>query len=140
MRKKHRDWFHENNQKRAHIISEGNKAHKNFLSRPCKANKQRYKYLQREVQLTTRILQNTWWEQQARDMQACADEGRVQNFYEGIKRVSGPISGNTCPIKDTDGTKLLKDNDKIWKRGAEHYPQLLNNSTVTYPAILEEVP
>ena len=139
-RKRHRDWFDENDEEIAHIISEKNKAHNNFLSRPSLANRQRWKDLQRQVQITTRNLKNQWWEQQAQDIQTCADEGRVQAFYEGIKRVSGPLSNNICPIKDADGTTLLKDNDMILKRWAGYYTQLLNNSNPTDPGVLDELP
>ena len=139
-RKKHRDWFDENNEELTRLINEKNRAHNNYLSRRSLANKQRWKDLQQHVQRTTRDLRNTWWEQQARDIQACADEGRVQAFYEGIKRVSGPLSNNICPIKDADGTTLLKDNDRILKRWAGYYTQLLNSSNPTDPGVLDELP
>ena len=139
-RRRHRDWFDENNDEIARVIAEKNKAHNNYLSKPTEINKQRWKDLQRQVQSTTRTLQNAWWEQQARDIQECADEGRVQAFYEGIKRVTGPLLNNICPIKDADGTTLLKDNERILKRWAGYYTQLLNNSNPTDPAVLHELP
>ena len=139
-RKRHREWFNENIQEIARIISEKNKAHNNFLSQPSIANKQRWKDLQQQVQLTTRILHIKWWKQQARYIQACAGEGSIQAFYIGIKRVSGPTSSNICTIEDADGTTLLKEKDRILKRWIEYYTQLLNSSNVADPAVLEVLP
>ena len=79
---------------------------------------------------TDRELKNSWWENNAKEIQLCADTGRIQAFYEGIKKVSGPTRNKTCPIKDSEGT-LLKDNGKILERWAEYYSNLLNSANPT---------
>ena len=138
-KKRHQDWFDENEEEIANTIAEKNKAHNKYLCRPTRANKQKWKEMQQRVQRVTRELKDKWWENNAREIQRCADEGRIQAFYESIKKVSGPVSSSICPIKDTDGT-LLKDNDKILKRWAEYYSSLLNSSNPTDQSILEELP
>ena len=60
-------------------------------------------------------MKNTWWEHNVREIKLCAYTGRIQAFYEGIRKVNGPTRNRTCPIKDNEGT-ILKDNDKILKR------------------------
>ena len=138
-RRRHRDWFDENNEEIVHIVAKKNEAHNNYLSRPTPNNKKKWKDLQRVVQRISRDLQNSWWEQRAKDIQASADEGRIQAFYEGIKSVTGPIRNNMCPIRDGDGT-LLKDNEKILKRWAEYYSELLNSSHPVDESAIEELP
>ena len=138
-RKRHQDWFDENNDEIVHIVAQKNQAHNNYLSRPTPNNKKKWKDLQRLVQQVTRDLQNSWWVQRARDIQASADEGRIQAFYEGIKSVTGPIKNNISPIRDRDGT-LLKDSEKILKRWAEYYSELLNSSHPVDESAVEELP
>ena len=88
-KKRHRDWLDESNEEIVTIVKEKNLTHNNYLSRPTRANKLKWKELQRRVQRTTRDAKDKWWGDQARIKQRCADEGRIQAFYEGIKRVSG---------------------------------------------------
>ena len=139
MKKRHQDWFDENDASIAELVAEKNKAHNNYLSRPSRSNKLKWKELQTKVRDLTRELKNTWWENNAKEIQCCADTGRIQAFYEGIKKVNGPIRSSICPIKDAQGT-LLKDNTKILKRWAEYYCDLLNSSRPSDQSVIEQLP
>ena len=139
LKKRHQDWFDDNDAAIAKLVFEKNSAHNNFLSKPTRANKSKWKELQARVQVLTREMKNSWWEKNAREIQQCADTGRVQAFYEGIKRVSGPTRSATCPIKDSEGT-LLKDNSQILKRWAEYYCDLLNSAFPTDRSAIDELP
>ena len=90
-KKRHQDWFDENDVEIANIIAEKNSAHNNYICRPTRASKQKLK-LKQQAQRFIREVKDKWWETNARDIQRYADEGRKQAFYESIKKVSGPVS------------------------------------------------
>ena len=138
-KKRHRDWFDENDAELTRLVDQKNSAHDRYLSQPTRANKQSWTSLRAELQRESRRLKNEWWVAQAQEIQKCADEGRVQGFYDAIKRVNGPRTNITCPLKSTDGV-LLKDKAAILARWAEYFKDLLNAANPTDPTVIAQLP
>ena len=138
-KKRHRDWFDENDEELSSLVDKKNSAHNRYLSHPTRANKQAWTLLRAELQRESRRLKNEWWIAQAQEIQRCADEGRVQGFYDAIKRVNGPRTNITCPLKNADGV-LLKDKAAILGRWAEYFKDLLNAANPTDPTAIVELP
>ena len=44
------------------------------------------------------------------------------------------------PVRSADGKRLLKNEDEILQRWAEHFRQLLNHINPTDPTVLQELP
>ena len=137
--KRHRDWFNENDAELTKSVQNKNVAHNNYLARPTTDNRNKFKLLQAKLQRETRHLKDSWWVAQAHEIQCCADEGRIQGFYEAIKRVNGPTTNAICPLKASDGT-LLKDKAGILARWAEYFCTLLNSANPTDPSAIDELP
>ena len=137
--KRHRDWFNENDSELTRRVHNKNLAHNNYLAHPTADNRTKFKQLQAELQREARHLKNSWWVAQAQEIQRCADEGRIQGFYEAIKRVNGPTTSAINPLKDSDGT-LLKDKAAILARWAQYFGTLLNNANPTDPSAIDELP
>ena len=98
-KKRHQDWFDENDADIARVVKEKNNAHNNFLNHPTRNNNQKWKDLKRKVQMTTREMKNAWWDNNAKEIQRCADEGKLQAFYEGIKKSQRPGFQQYMPHK-----------------------------------------
>ena len=128
VKRKHRDWFDESDLELSQILKDKNKAHNNFLSHPSLSNENKWKNLQAETQRKLRGVRNEWWLDQAKTIQEYANEGKVQEFYEAIRRVDGPRIGSISPLRDADGSNLLKDQSSILARWGEYFAELLNCS------------
>ena len=139
-KKRHRDWFDENDRELTKCVDEKNKAHNNYLNIPTRGNRAKWKRLQSQLQRDTRRLKNDWWVAQAGEIQRCSDEGHTQAFYEAIKRVNGPPTNAVNPLKSTNGTRLLKDKSEILKRWAEYFQILLNAANPTAASAIGELP
>ena len=107
-KKRHSDWFDGNYEEFTHLVDKNNSAHNRYLLHPTRPNKQSWTLLGAELQRESSRLKNEWWIAQAQEIQRCGDEGRVQGFYDAIKRVDGHRTSIICPLKSADGV-LLKD-------------------------------
>ena len=138
-KKRHRDWFDENDEALTRLVDNKNKAHNKYLAHPTRCNNDDWKRLRAELQRETRRMKDEWWTKQAHEIQSCADEGRIQGFYEAIKRVNGPRTSTTCPLKSSSGA-LVKDKAAILARWAEYFGALLNNANPTDPSAIAQLP
>ena len=116
-----------------------NKEHNKYFSRSSSIKKYTWKDVQLQVQRAERHLRKTWWEEQAKDTQACADYGRMQAFCAGFRKIVYPLHNNFCTIKDSDDIFLLKCTDKILKRWASYYTAILNINNGTGLDAIEEL-
>ena len=139
-KKKHRDWFDENDEELNLLVAAKNSAHNSYLSNPSRHNHTNWKQLQSQLQRETRRLKNDWWIMQAQEIQRYADEGQAQSFYDAIKRVNGPPTSCVNPLKSSDGAQLLKSKEDILKRWAEYFGALLNSANPTDMSAIEELP
>ena len=92
------------------------------------------------MQRQLRRMENDWWTNKAKEIQAFADRNDSHNFYDAIKAFYGPSNRNSAPVRTADGTTLLKDKSQILARWAEHFGELLNRRNETDPGVLEELP
>lgn len=139
--RKHQDWFDDNSDTIRNLLDNMHKAHKATLNNPSSASlKQQWQTARREAQKTLRALQNEWWTSKAHEIQMYADKNDMHNFYNSIKHIYGPKNCSVTPLKTADGLTLLKDQNRILLRWAEHFSALLNQHSTTDQTILDELP
>ena len=63
----------------------------------------------------------------------------MQKFYEGTKRVYGPLKRSTMPVRSADGNSLIRDKSGILERWKEHFNMLLNIHKPTDHSVLDEL-
>lgn len=64
----------------------------------------------------------------------------MYSFYNAVKAVYGPRSHCTTPLRTADGHTLLKNQDGILERWAEHFNTLLNQDSDGVFTILHGLP
>ena len=139
-KKKHQDWFDENNTEILNLLGEKRKAHSAWLSdRSSVFKHERFKSLRREAQKKTRQLKDAWWAAKADELQQYADQHDSKKFFEGLKTVYGPPSSKTTPIRDSEGN-LLTEKATILQRWAEHFNQLLNRPSSIDEQAIQDIP
>ena len=139
-KKKHQDWFDENNKEILDLLSEKRKAHTAWLSDRSSAPKHnQFKKVRGEVQRKIRLLKDAWWAAKADELQQYADRHDSKKFFEGLKTVYGPPSSKTTPIRDSEGN-LLTEKATILQRWAEHFNQLLNRPSSIDEQTIQDIP
>ena len=139
--KNHQDWFNNNSESIHNLLSNMHKAHQETLNNPSSSTtRQRWQKARQEVQKTLRTMQNEWWTEKAQEIQSFADINDMHNFYNAVKSIYGPRSHCITPLKSADGLKVLKDQDSILGRWAEHFNTLLNQNSDADFTILKELP
>lgn len=139
--KNHKDWFDDNSDSIHNLLSDMHKAHQETLRNPLSSTaRQRWQRARREVQRTLRTMQNRWWTEKAHEIQFFADKNDMQNFYNAVKSIYGPKSHCITPLRTADGLRVLKDQNSILERWAEHFSTLLNQESVVDYTILQELP
>ena len=126
-KKTHKDWFDENNSGIQEILANKNRLHNNYMSNPSACNAAAWRSARSDTQQQIRELKNAWWLERAREIQEHADCGRMKEFYDAIKAVTGPVTNPLVPLHAEDGRTLLKDKDSILNRWASYFSSLLNN-------------
>lgn len=140
-RRVHRDWFDENDAAIAQLIDRKRQARLAAENNPDSAsNKARYQELKAIIQTALRTIQTEWWEKMASDIQGYADGRDWRRFFQAVNAVYGTTSNASHPLRSSDNTTLLKDNDNIMKRWTEHFSQLLNRPTTVADDALDSIP
>ncbi|XP_076036004.1 uncharacterized protein LOC143021966 [Oratosquilla oratoria] len=125
-KKKHQDWFDENDAEIHTLLQRKNEAHAALLSNQnnhsLRAN---FNNLRAEAQRSLRRMQNDWWCQKAREIQQFADENDQQSFFAAVKATYGPRQSSIAPLKAADG-HIIKDQQGVLDRWSEYLSQLLN--------------
>ncbi|KAL6464878.1 hypothetical protein MHYP_G00271950 [Metynnis hypsauchen] len=139
--KNHQDWFDNNSDTIHNLLNNMHKAHQVALKNPS-SNTARllWQKARRDVRRTLRIIQNEWWTAKAQEIQSFADRNDMHNFYNAVKTIYGPTTHSITPLKTADGHKILKDQNKILERWAEHFNTLLNQDADVDHTILCELP
>lgn len=136
---KHKDWFDENAENIHDLLKAKNKAHNNWLSNPTSiAAKNTFQDLKRESQRLLREIENSWWIEQAKQLQHFADTNDQQGFYNGIKTIFGPKNSNITPVRSLDGV-LIKEREEILNRWSQHFNRLLNQRNPVDANIIDEI-
>ena len=69
-----------------------------------------------------------------------ADTHNSKKFFSALKAVHGPSKPGATPLQSADGSMLIKDQEGLRKRWAEHFSTLLNKPSTVDPTALEQVP
>lgn len=138
-KRKHQDWFDQNDQDILKLIEAKRTAHAAWLSDKNSASKHNlFKQLRRQVQSRTRELKDAWWADKATEVQNHADNKRSKEFYAGLKSIFGPAQCTTAPIRNRDGI-LLTDKEDILKQWTLHFSTLLNQTSEVSNVAIESI-
>jgi len=85
-------------------------------------------------------MENKWWIERAQEIQQYADANEVQKFYQAIKAVHGSVQNVMHPVKSKDGSTIIKDQQGILSRWAEHLSELLNCMNPHDPNFTDQLP
>ena len=141
VKRKHQDWFDENDQEIQVLLDDMHEAHRKFIAdKTSSANRTAYLEIKRVTQKRLRAMKNSWWEEKAAALQDAADTNNTKGLFEGLKAIYGPRANGSSPILKADGTTLLTDRDDILGRWAEHFNSLLNKQSVISDDALEGTP
>ena len=138
---KHEDWFDENNEEITKLADETRKALIDHLNNPTSEPKrQKHRQLKAEVQRSTRRMKNEWWMNKSNEMQGYADRNDMKNFFSTARALYGPSSLGSAPLRNKDGTRILKSEIEILNRWREHFQELLNRDPVIDESAINEIP
>ena len=140
-KRKHQDWFDDNDETLKELIDQKRKAHIISQNDPKSATKRDFfKKCKAAVQRTTRTLKNQWWREKSREIQQLADANDTRGFFNATKEIYGPTTHGQAPLKSKDGTTILKSNTEIGDRWREHFDDLLNHKATIDKSILDMIP
>ena len=136
-KRKHQDWFDENDPKASKLIENMHQAHMKYMqNKNSRRFKQDYMSAKRAVQHQLRSLKEDWWRCKAEELQHAANTHNTKAFYDGLKAVYGPSISSSSPLLSSDGERLLTEDNEILERWVEHYSEVLNrNSNVNFSKI-----
>ena len=139
--RKHQDWFDENNGEIQDPLEKKHHLHKTFLNDPSSQSKRdAYKAVRRTVQAKLRKMKDTWYSRRAEEIQSYAESNNSRCFYNALKTIYGPQSSGSSPVLSADGSTLYTDKDKILKRWAEHFNNVLNRPSSINEAAIARLP
>ena len=139
-KKKHQDWFDDNDREILDLLARKTAAHAAWLSdKSSGAKHEAFKNLRSEAQVKIRQMKDTWWEAKAVELQGYADQHATKLFFSGLKSVYGPSSSTMTPVRAADGT-LLTDKANILERWTAHFSQLLNRPSSVDEEALNNLP
>nr|KAG5693154.1 hypothetical protein BaRGS_035352 [Batillaria attramentaria] len=137
----HQDWFDDNNEQIQTALNAKNKAYMEWQNDPSSVSKRdRFKSLQAKVQAELRVMQDQWWQDKADEVQSYADSHNAKKFFNSLKTVYGPSKSGCSPLLSSDGRTLIKDQEGLKKRWAEHFSNLLNRPSTVDEAALRQIP
>ena len=68
------------------------------------------------------------------------DTHNSKKFFSALKADYGPSKPGSTPLQSADGSMLIKDQESLMNRWAEHFSTLLNKPSTVDPTALEQVP
>ena len=136
-KRKHQDWFDENDPETVKLIKSMHHAHMQLMqNKCCRKLKDNYMSNKRAVQNQLRQMKEEWWRRKAEELQNAADTHNTKAFYQGLKAVYGPSLSTSSPLLSSDGKTILTEDKQILERWVEHYSEVLNrNSNVNFDTI-----
>ena len=96
--------------------------------------------MRRTVQAKLRKMKDTWYSRRAEEIQSYAESKNSRCFYNALKTIYGPQSSGSSPVLSADGSTLYTDKDKILKRWAEHFNNVLNRPSSINEAAIARLP
>ncbi|VDL95423.1 unnamed protein product [Schistocephalus solidus] len=139
-RRRHQEWFDDNDADISNILAEKNALHKAYMDIQTDATKAAFFRCRRLVQQWLREMQDAWGIRKAEEIQGYADRNEMKNFFKAIKAIYGPCIKGSAPLLSSDGTTLLTEKSQILKRWAEHFRNVLNGSSSISDAAIVRLP
>ena len=140
-RRKHQEWFDENDVQMVSILSDLQQKHLDWLSDKLnQAKKESYQHVKSAAQAKIRRMKEEWWKEKARLMQSAANKNDLRTFYNELKAIHGPCFNGMLAVHSSDGRIILNDPTRIIERWAEHFEQLLNRPSHIANAVLDDLP
>ncbi|XP_072039554.1 uncharacterized protein [Amphiura filiformis] len=138
-KKKHKDWFDENDVSVNALLDELHSLHIEYANnKDSQARKDRYNHVKQKAHAKLREMKDNWWRDRTEELQGVADTKNIKKFFSELKAVYGPSSRETSPLLNLDGHTVIKEPSLITERWAQHFNQLLNRqSTISEEAIAE---
>lgn len=136
-RRRHADWFDDNDQEIRRLLYERNVARQALLSGGSRG---RYCKLKATAQRRLRGMKDTWWKVLAEEMETLFTSGDSKAFFAAMKLLYGPRGSTTGPIKSKDGQTLMTDRPAILERWQEYFSDLLNQTSSVDVGAVEEIP
>ncbi|XP_063609538.1 uncharacterized protein LOC134783560 [Penaeus indicus] len=116
-KRKHQDWFDENDCAISHLIHRKCKARLANENHPSAGNEQKYCEALKNCQKGLRTIQNEWWQKKAAKIQSFADQRDMRQFYAATKEIYGPT-----------------------RSSKKHFEALLDNNFITPEDLLHKTP
>ena len=69
-----------------------------------------------------------------------ADRNDMKSFFSTTRTLYGPSSQGPAPLRNKEGTRILKSETEILNRWQEHFQELLNRNPVVDDNVLDEIP
>ena len=137
VKRKHQDWFDENDQETSALIQSMHQSHLKYMNnKRSKRLKKQYFSTKASVQKRLRKLKDSWWKTKAEELQKAADSNNTKRFYSLLKKVYGPLTNTSSPLLSADGKELLTDENDILQRWAEHFSEVLNRDSAADPDVI----
>ena len=143
VKKKHKDWFDENDPEILCLLNEKRAVESRVLSKtqsPDKVQVNELKQIKSKVQKRLRQLENSWWETKVEEIQEASNTGDAHKLYSLIREAYGPRSSTVSPVRSSDGQNLIKDPSSILNRWKEHFDELLNRESNIDPSFIDKIP
>ena len=114
LKRKHQDWFNDNNQQLQHLLKEMNLKHKAWLSNKTSNLKEAsHKHFRNLARAKLYALRDRWWSGKALELQATADRHNLKYFYAGLKGVFGPQVKESIPLRAADRMTLIHNKKEL---------------------------
>ena len=85
-------------------------------------------------------MRNTWLSEKADEIELTSEQHYSKRLYSALKTVYGPQSSGSCPLLNSDGSKLLTDKQEIRERWAEHSDTVLNRPSSISDSAINKLP
>ena len=141
--RKHPDRFDEADKEIQELLEKKRSCHNHLLAKPDdQAAKAAHTTACSTLQAKLRTMQNDWWTGLAERTQRYADMGDMRTFYEALKAVYGPSHQLQAPLRSSDGSTLLSDNNKkaILRRWSNHFEVLFSDQRNVQESPVANIP
>jgi hypothetical protein len=142
-KRKHRDWFDENDPQISTLLEDKNKLHQQYLSASDKDREslyQSFRSAKSSLQRRLRQMKNQWWMDISKQIQEAYNSKDSKALYHLIREAFGPQSSSLVPLKSKDGSLIYKDPEGIMKRWTEHFTDLFYNPSVINENVINNLP
>ena len=139
-KKKHKDWFDENDASVSSLLDELHSLHIKYVNnKDFHVKKDHYNKMKQKTHAKLREMKDKWWCDRSRELQTAADTKNAKKFFSELKTVYGPSSKGTSSLFELDGHTVIKEPTLITERWEHHFNLLLNRqSTISEDAIALE--